>query len=601
MPAFESSNPEFQLPILQLPAHLVNQIAAGEVVERPASVVKELIENSLDAGASSITVDLQAGGARLVRVRDDGGGIPREELALALSRHATSKIASLEDLEAIASLGFRGEALPSIASVARLTLRSRTAGADTGWEVSAGDGAIEAPVPCAHPTGTTVEVRDLFYNTPGRRRFLRAERTEYQHVDKWVRRLALARPDVAFRISHNGRAVLVLQAAASDDERLARLGAICGEAFASELVHVAREGDRMALSGWLALPTFNRSQPDLQFWFVNGRSITDRTLGHAARHAYRDVLFHGRHPAYVLHLAIDPAAVDANAHPAKHEVRFRDGRSVHGMVSQAIEQALAETRPGGHSESAVPANVIRSSLFRQSSMTLQAHGSAPAPAVREALAGYAALAADPAAESPPDPERDPVPPLGFAIAQLAGIYILAENSQGLVVVDMHAAHERVVYEKLKAAFDDGHVVRQPFLVPATVSVSEREAMLAEEAAPLFERVGLSLSRAGPASVVIREIPALLKWADAEALVRDVLADMGESATSSRVEDTCDELLATMACHSAVRANRRLSLAEMNALLREMEVTDRSDQCNHGRPTWTAVSLQDLDRLFLRGQ
>ena len=329
------------MPILQLPAHLVNQIAAGEVVERPASVVKELIENSLDAGARSITVDLQAGGTKLVRVRDDGAGIPAGELALALSRHATSKIASLEDLEAIASLGFRGEALPSIASVARLALRSRTAGADTGWEVTAGDGAIGEPAPCAHPAGTTVEVRDLFYNTPGRRRFLRAERTEYQHIDKWIRRLALARPDVAFTVSHNGRAVLALQAATSEDERLARLGTVCGEAFASELVYVTREADGMALSGWLALPTFNRSQPDLQFWFVNGRSITDRTLGHAARHAYRDVLFHGRHPAYVLHLAIDPAAVDANAHPAKHEVRFRDGRSVHGMVSQAIEQALA--------------------------------------------------------------------------------------------------------------------------------------------------------------------------------------------------------------------------------------------------------------------
>ncbi len=591
------------MPIRQLPAHLVNQIAAGEVVERPASVVKELIENSLDAGARAIAVDLQAGGTKLVRVRDDGGGIPAGELALALSRHATSKIGSLEDLEAIASLGFRGEALPSIASVSRLTLRSRAAGADTGWEVVAGDGAIGEPEPCAHPAGTTVEVRDLFYNTPGRRRFLRAERTEYQHIDKWLRRLALARPDVAFNVSHNGRPVLALKAAASEEERLARLGYICGEAFASELVYLTREVDGMALSGWLALPTFNRSQPDLQFWFVNGRSISDRTLAHAARHAYRDVLFHGRHPAYVLHLAIDPAAVDANAHPAKHEVRFRDGRSVHGMVAQAIEQALSETRPGGHSESAVPANVIRSSLFRQSAMTLQAHSNPPEPVVREALAGYRALTVDAALPEPAmaEPDRDTVPPLGFAIAQLAGIYILAENAQGLVVVDMHAAHERVVYEKLKAAFDEGRVVRQPFLVPVAVSVSEREAALAEEAAPLFERIGLSLSRGGPASVVIRDMPALLKQADAEALVRDVLSDLDQADKSSRVEDTCNELLATMACHHAVRANRRLSIAEMNALLREMEATDKSDQCNHGRPTWTAVSLQDLDRLFLRGQ
>ncbi|HEX2138226.1 MAG TPA: DNA mismatch repair endonuclease MutL [Woeseiaceae bacterium] len=590
------------MPIRQLPAHLVNQIAAGEVVERPASVVKELIENSLDAGARAITIDLQAGGTKLVRVRDDGAGIPVEELALALSRHATSKISSLEDLEAIASLGFRGEALPSIASVARLNLRSRTAAANTGWEVSADDGRIAEPAPCAHPAGTTVEVRDLFYNTPGRRRFLRAERTEYQHIDKWIRRLALARPDVAFSVSHNGRPVLVLAAASGDDERLARLGKICGDAFASQLVHMAREADGLALSGWLALPTFNRSQPDLQFWFVNGRSIADRTLSHAVRHAYRDVLFHGRHPAYVLHLAINPAAVDANAHPAKHEVRFRDGRRVHGLVSQAIEQALTGTRPGGHSESAVPANVIRSSLFRQSSMTLAVNKNAPAPAVREALAGYRALAAGAITESADyEPDSDAIPPLGFAIAQLAGIYILAENADGLVVVDMHAAHERVVYEKLKAAFDAGNVVRQPFLVPAAVSVSEQEAALAEAAGPVFERVGLVVNRGGPSSVVIRELPALLRQADAEALVRDVLSDLQQSDSSSRVEDTCHELLATMACHSAVRANRRLSIAEMNALLREMESTEKSDQCNHGRPTWTAVSLQDLDRLFLRGQ
>ena len=589
------------MPIRQLPAHLVNQIAAGEVVERPASVVKELIENSLDAGARAITVDLQAGGARLVRVRDDGGGIPAEELALALSRHATSKIAELDDLEAIASLGFRGEALPSIASVARLTLRSRAAGADTGFEVTAGDGAIGEPAPCAHPAGTTVEVRDLFYNTPGRRRFLRAERTEYQHIDKWIRRLALARPDVAFSVTHNGRPALTLQAAENEDQRLARLGVICGEAFANELVFLSREGQGMALSGWLALPTFNRSQPDLQFWFVNGRSVADRTLGHAARHAYRDVLFHGRHPAYVLHLAIDPAAVDANAHPAKHEVRFRDGRSVHGMVAQAIEQALAETRPGGHSESAVPANVIRSSLFRQSAMTLPARDHVPAAAVRDALAGYAALSGGPAPAPAGEAASEAVPPLGFAVGQLAGIYILAENADGLVLVDMHAAHERVVYEKLKSAFDAGQVVRQPFLVPAAVRVSEREAALAEEAAPVFERVGLAVNRGGPGSIVIREMPALLKQADAEALVRDVLADLEQADASSRVEDTCNALLATMACHHAVRANRRLSIAEMNALLREMEATDKSDQCNHGRPTWTAVSLQELDRLFLRGQ
>jgi DNA mismatch repair protein MutL len=588
------------MPIRQLPAHLVNQIAAGEVVERPASVVKELIENSLDAGARSIHVELQAGGSKLIRVRDDGAGIPKDEIALALSRHATSKIASLADLEAIASLGFRGEALPSIASVARLTLASRTRMSDTAWRIEAKDGVLEEPAPCAHPAGTTVEVRDLFYNTPGRRKFLRAERTEYQHVDKWLRRLALARPDVSFTVSHNGRPVLALPCASDDDARLRRLGLICGEAFASHLVFLNRESDAIALNGWLALPTFNRSQADLQFWFVNGRSITDRTLSHAVRQAYRDVLFQGRHPAYVLYLSIDPAAVDANAHPAKHEVRFRDGRQVHGLVAQAIEQVLIETRPGGHGSSAVPASIVRTSLVRQSSLTLQSAGPAGESAVRDALAGYSALAGMPASREN-RPRDSELPPLGFAIAQLAGVYILAENAAGLVVVDMHAAHERIVYEKLKAAFDAGKVVRQPFLVPASIAVSEREASLVEEAAPLFERVGLSLGRGGPSTVVVREVPALLKHSDAETLVRDILSDLQESDISSRVEDTCHEMLATMACHHSVRANRALSIAEMNALLREMEATDRADQCNHGRPTWTSLSLEDLDRLFLRGR
>ncbi len=585
------------MPIRQLPPHLVNQIAAGEVVERPASVVKELIENSLDAGAHAIHVDVEAGGTKLVRVRDDGGGIPADELALALSRHATSKIASLEHLEAIASLGFRGEALPSIASVARLTLASRAVGRDTAWRVEARDGVLHEPVPSAHGQGTTVEVRDLFYNTPGRRRFLKTERTEYEHVDRWVRRLALARPEVAFSLTHNGRRVFSVAAARDDDAQVARIGTLCGEAFASHLVFVSRETAGMAVSGWLALPTFNRSQADLQHWFVNGRSISDRTLAHAVRHAYRDVLFHGRHPAYVLYLAIDPAAVDANAHPAKHEVRFRDGRSVHDMVAHVVEHALAATRPGGHARTAVPAEAVETSLFRQAPMefkTARPHASA----VHESLAGYAALAGSaPAAAA----ERRDVPPLGFAVAQLSGIYILAQNAEGLVVVDMHAAHERVLYERLKRAFDDGGIVRQPLLVPASLRVSETEAALAEQHAALFEEVGLDIGVSGPASVVIRELPALLKSVDAEALVRDLLADLQASGRTSRVAARRDQLLATMACHQAVRANRRLSLAEMNALLREMEATDRADQCNHGRPTWTSISLGDLDRLFLRGR
>jgi DNA mismatch repair protein MutL len=589
--------------IRQLPEHLVNQIAAGEVVERPASVVKELLENSLDAGAQSIVIDLEEGGRKLIRVRDDGCGIDAAQLGLAMSRHATSKISSLEDLEAIVSLGFRGEALPSIASVARVTLSSRARGADSAWEIEARDGKLGEPAPCPHPPGTTVEVRDLFYNTPGRRKFLRSERTEHQHIDKWIRRLALARPDVAFAVTQNGRATLRLAAAADDEGRLRRVRDICGEAFASQVVYLERPASTpsdIALSGWLGLPTFNRSQPDLQFWFVNGRSIADKTLSHAVRHAYRDVMFHGRYPAYVLYLSIDPAVVDANAHPAKLEVRFRDGRGVHGAVSQAIEHALSETRAGSRQGTPVAAALVDHAFFKQSSMTL--HGRPRTAGVREALRGYEVLADPSAVPAVAEPrERRNIPPLGFAIAQLAGIYILAENESGLVVVDMHAAHERIVYERLKDAYAENSIVRQPLLVPVTVTVSESEAARAEEAGDLFERLGLAIDRAGPGSVAVREIPALLKQSDVEALVRDILSDLQESGISNRIEDSCDAFLATMACHHAVRANRALSIAEMNALLRDMESTEKSDQCNHGRPTWTTVSLADLDRLFLRGQ
>lgn len=584
--------------IRQLPEHLVNQIAAGEVVERPASVVKELVENALDAGARAITVDLEEGGRKLVRVRDDGAGIAQHQLKLAMSRHATSKISTLDDLDAIVSLGFRGEALPSIASVARVLLSSRATGADGAWQVEARDGDIGDTRPCAHPEGTTVEVRDLFYNTPGRRKFLRAERTEYRHIDKWLRRLALARPDVAFVVTQNGRTVQKLVAASDADGRLRRLQDVCGEAFADQAVYVEAEPGDIALSGWLGLPTFNRSQPDLQFWFVNGRSVSDKTLTHAARHAYRDVLFHGRFPAYVMHLSIDPAAVDANAHPAKLEVRFRDGRRVHGVVSQALGRALSDTRPGARPATPVaPAAVARAfgkGAYSQSSMVLT-DGDARST-VHETLEGYALLAGD-----DPRPESQDVPPLGFAIAQLAGTYILAENARGLVVVDMHAAHERILYERLKNAFERQDIVSQPLLVPASVAVSESEAALAEEAAPLFRRLGLEVQRSGPTTVVVREVPALMKQSDVESLVRDILSDLQDSGISHRVEERCHELLATMACHHSVRANRALTTAEMNALLREMETTDKSDQCNHGRPTWTTVSLSELDRLFLRGQ
>ncbi|NCF74060.1 MAG: DNA mismatch repair endonuclease MutL [Gammaproteobacteria bacterium] len=584
------------MPIQQLPDHLINQIAAGEVVERPASVIKELVENSLDAGAQSIQIDVIAGGQKLMRIRDDGKGIDKDEIELALSRHATSKISSLDDLEAVASLGFRGEALPSIASVARLTLCSRTPHGDSAWQVEADGGDLTAPKPAAHPQGTTVEIHDLFYNTPARRRFLRTERTEFSHVEKWVRRLALSRPEISFTLTHNQRTVMQAPAARTAEAQRQRIAKICGDSFADQCVYIERETDGIALSGWIGLPTFNRSQPDMQYWFVNGRSVADKTLAHAVRHAYRDVLFHGRYPAYVLNLTMDPAGVDANAHPAKHEVRFRDGRRLHGVVSQSVDIALQDTRPGGHNVTPIP--MTRESVFNQGSMSLQSRPSQSG--VRETLAAYQSMA-----DAPPltdmSAEAGDVPPLGFAVAQLAGVYILAENTDGLVIVDMHAAHERITYEKLKKGYDDRNLVCQPLLVPETISVAESEANLIEESGGVLAGLGLVVDRAGPTSVTVREVPSLLKNSDIESLLRDVLSDLSEAGQSNRIEDAGDDYLATMACHHSVRANRLLSLAEMNALLRQMEETERADQCNHGRPTWTTVTMSELDRLFLRGR
>ncbi len=588
-----------------LPDHLVNQIAAGEVVERPASVVKELVENSLDAGARLVEVDIEAGGARLIRVRDDGAGIGRDDLALALARHATSKIGTLDDLEAVASLGFRGEALPSIASVSRLTITSRVAQDETAWQVTADHGRVSEPVPAAHPVGTTVEVRDLFFNTPARRRFLRTEKTEFQHIDRALRRLALSRLDVRFSLSHNGRSVMHLPAATDAAGRVRRIAQVLGDRFAAESVELEREAEGIAVAGYIALPTYSRSQPDLQYSYVNGRAVRDKVLMHAVRHGYRDVLFHGRHPAYLISVSLDPARVDANAHPAKLEVRFRDSRSVHEFVFRTVEQTLAATRPGARPAAAAVAAPAVLRPFRQTGMAFEAAHAGGAQRAEEAVAAYAALAgAAPETAGPagrPGAERDPVPPLGFALAQLHGVYILAENADGLILVDMHAAHERITYERLKRAYDDRNVVRQPLLVPQVVRVSRAEADLAESQAETFAEVGLVVDRHGPDSLVIREIPSLLAAGHAEELLRDVLSDLAEHGSSGRIAARVDEILATMACHHSVRANRSMTLPEMNALLRAMEGTERADQCNHGRPTWTALSMRELDRLFLRGQ
>ena len=589
--------------IRPLSPELVNQIAAGEVIERPASVVKELAENSLDAGARRIDIDIEQGGMRLIRVRDDGAGIAADELPLALAPHATSKIATFDDLTHVASMGFRGEALASIASVSRMSITSRRAGDDHATRIDA-QGA-RSPQPAAHPVGTTIEVRDLFHAVPARRKFLRAERTEFGHIDELVRSLALARPGVEFRLIHDGRPVRVLKPAADESTQMQRAGDVLGEAFAQNCLRIEHAAAGLSLRGWIGLPTASRAQADQQYFHVNGRLVRDKSVAHAVRQAYEDVLYHGRHPAYVLFLELDPAAVDVNVHPAKREVRFRDARLVHDFMFHALHDAVADTRAGESHGAALPE---RATAFAADA----AHGAYATPrqfglGVREAPAdAYATLlgerAAPLAAAVPlPDVETGEAPPLGYALAQLAGIYILAENANGLVLVDMHAAHERVTYERLKAARDAREVRAQHLLVPEAMAVSEREAAAAEEHAGMLADCGLELDRSGPRQVTVRRIPAMLDGADAAQLARDVLAELAEHGNSRRLEELQNELLSTMACHGSVRAHRRLTIPEMNALLREMEATERSGQCNHGRPTWTQLSIAELDRLFLRGR
>ncbi|QNN47245.1 DNA mismatch repair endonuclease MutL [Thermomonas brevis] len=593
--------------IRQLPDTLINQIAAGEVVERPASVVKELVENALDAGAKRIDIDLEEGGVRLIRIRDDGGGIASDELPLAVSRHATSKIASIDDLEAVATLGFRGEALPSVASVSRFRLASRRRDAEHGAELRIDGGKLGEVAPNAHPHGTTVEVRDLFFNVPARRKFLRAERTELSHIEEWLRTLALARPDVEIRVSHNGKPSRRWKGEGNLLSDV-RLHEALGEEFARNALRVDHAGAGMRLHGWIAQPAYNRASADQQYLYVNGRSVRDRNVAHAVRQAYSDVLFHGRHPAYVLFLELDPRGVDVNVHPAKHEVRFRESRLVHDFVYRTLHAALAETRAGSIAAPTPPMHV--SADAPRWSMPPAPQQQAMGLRVADAPAAYAALYAprdgsapmQPAPAMPmPDDAPGGMPPLGFAVAQLHGIYILAENADGLIVVDMHAAHERIGYEKLKAAHDGAGLRTQPLLVPSSLAVSEREAEVAERETDTLAQLGFEVQRSGPQSLLLRSVPALLAHGDVEALLRDVLADLREHGSTRRIADTRDELLATMACHGAVRANRRLSIPEMNALLREMEATERSGQCNHGRPTWTRFSLAEMDKWFLRGR
>lgn len=619
------------MPIQQLSSHLINQIAAGEVVERPASVVKELLENALDAGATRIELEIEQGGSKRIRIRDNGCGIPKEELFLALSRHATSKISSLEDLEHIRSLGFRGEALPSIASVSRLTISSLSQNDTQSWKLSGNGGdEFDEPEPTSHPQGTTIDVRDLFFNVPARRKFLKTEKTEFRHLEEVVKKIALSRFQTSLSLKHGAKTVLHLQESKDRTSSERRVAEIFGPAFMKQSLYLEYEAAELKLWGWVGLPTFSRSQADLQYFYVNGRIIRDRIVTHAVRQAYQDVLYHGRHPAYLLFLELDPEKVDVNAHPTKHEVRFREARLVHDFLYRTLHKALADIRPNNTiSTDEIPSEDVSSAItdsfnrqkkpaypYKDTQTNLQIP-------VREQMETYKKLHQSPisannpfipntsanlgfAASLPVQTEKviedtGEVPPLGFALAQLHGIFILAENAQGLIVVDMHAAHERITYEYLKQSMAEDNVRSQPLLVPDPLAVSKKEADCAIEHKAVFTQLGFDLDRLAPEKLVIRAIPSLLKSSDTANLVRDVLSDLIQHGNSKRIQDAMNEILSTMACHSSVRANHKLSISEMNALLRDMERTERSGQCNHGRPTWSQLTVDQLDKLFMRGQ
>jgi DNA mismatch repair protein MutL len=598
-----------------LPDLLVSQIAAGEVVERPASALKELVENSLDAGAGEIRVDLEEGGIRSIRVADDGAGIGRDDLGLALARHATSKIASLEDLESVASLGFRGEALASIAAVARLALTSRAAGAPHAWRVAAQDGTLSAVEPAALAAGTVVEVRDLFFNTPARRKFLKTPATEYAHCEEALRRAALARPGVAFELRHNGRVVWRHAPQSWDGRAMALLG----EDFSRAARTVGEAAADLNLHGLVGLPAYSRSGRDAQYLFVNGRHVRDKLLAHAVREAYRDVLHHDRHPAYALYLELPPAQVDVNVHPAKTEVRFRQAQAVHRFVFHALERALgrwgsevgdqgsdsmAPSPSGGEGWGGGGAPAVHLAGHAQAEGRPFGQQDALSLVASEPSAYYAMVAealAEPAPRPLPLAPHQEGPPLGYALAQLAGVYILAENARGLVVVDMHAAHERILYERLKSDLEARRLGSQPLLIPVVFAATALEMATQEAHRDELKEMGFEIAPVSPSHLAVRALPAMLAEADAERLAREVLGDIQAVGASEALVARRNELLATLACHGAVRAHRKLTVPEMNALLRDMERTLRADQCNHGRPTWFQLTLADLDRLFMRGK
>ena len=600
--------------INSLSKRLANQIAAGEVVERPASVIKELLENSLDAGATRLQIDVEQGGVRLMRVKDNGCGIHKDDLALALSRHATSKIIELTDLENITSLGFRGEALASISSVSRFHIISNSSeeSGSSGWKVEVEGQEVEVSVsPAAHPQGTSAEVRDLFFNVPARKKFLKTEKTEFTRIDEVIKRIALSRFDVQFNLKHNQRTIHQLLPAISEQERQRRVSLVCGPVFVDNSVYIDVERSGLRLWGWVSLPTFSRSQSDLQYFYVNGRTIRDKLVTHAVKQAYRDVLFHGRHPAYMLYLELAPSSVDVNVHPTKHEVRFRDSRLVHDFLFSALHKALAEVTPSVQIASQHAGMTGTESKFahddpkvygKQASLRLAEPTTAPYGAyattnvrdhdqIQEQIASLAKLNAG----------NEEVPPLGYAIAHLHGIYILAQNKEGLIIIDMHAAHERIIYERMKVACKSEKLKMQPLLVPLSIAVSQSEADCAVAQKKELLGLGIELDKLTDEAIVVRQVPSILKDSDVEQMVRDVLSDVLEYGSSDRIQAHQEELLSTMACHGSVRANRHLTIPEMNSLLRDMEATERSGQCNHGRPTWVCQSLSELDKLFLRGQ
>ena len=592
--------------IQRLDQQLSNQIAAGEVVERPASAVKELVENSLDAGSTHIVIDVEKGGMDLIRIRDNGDGIYKDELPLAIERHATSKIETFADLERVNSLGFRGEALASIAAVSRLKLSSAIEDAESGFCLSCDGGIVDdALAPVAHTKGTTIDIRQLFFNTPARRKFLRTERTEFQHVEKIVQRLSLSCFSVGFTLRHNEKIILDSKAATSAPARDKRVADVVGQSFIENAVSIEFEAAGMRLWGWIAMPGFNRSQADMQYFYINGRFVRDRLLMHAAKQAYHDVLFNGRHPAYVLYLDCDPAIVDVNVHPTKHEVRFRDSRSVHEFVARAIKDALAQAEIGEIQEEDIPEPVITSTPLPIPKPIIY---TAPAQdgfsfIAKEQVKQYTRLQETPEPvaikETPPAKAKNPT--LGTPIAQLHQIYILAQNEQGLVLVDMHAAHERILYEKLKKELQSSDLSCEKLLVPISLQLNNEEMQCWEENQAVIASAGLATEQMGDNSVMIREIPLILKNKDIEQMLRDMISDFLTHEYSKRLEHSVNHVLATVACHASVRAHHKLTLPEMDALLRDMENTENSGCCNHGRPTWAQMNLKELDALFLRGK